>query len=204
MNAPRIFAAQRHFVAAIIITLLALVASGCGQNGDVDLTTASASEFAKAKSTNMTIEGFRLGMSRQEAEQNLAKSPSIIGEQDEHNPTRLYVFGKNPNGSKGDSLLYLIWEPGQERLSTITVFGDYRARLSADLRPLLTFEVLSDSSEVRKKLLGYPTRTQDEEVAASIAFRHTHYFYEDKGVQVTRTHSSDGDEVVFALIPPKM
>ncbi len=83
----------------------------------------------------------------------------------------------------------------------ITVFQDCRSFLSQSFRRLLTFEAVDDSSEFKRKFIGYANNSK---ITLDVPDRkHATYFYDEIGLEVTYKHSSYGDEVVFAIMQPK-
>src|SRR5437867_6904978 len=125
-----------------------------------------------------------------------------MGLKDDSNPTRIYVYSRKPDGSKGEAVLYLIWELGEETMSSITVFQGFRNSLSPNFRRLLTFEAVDNQSPIKREFLGYANRFKTTLDVPSIALKHITYFYDEIGIEVTHKHSSDGDEVVFTFVQP--
>ena len=169
----------------------------------IDLSNDNPNTLIGTKSNDYSIYGFRLGLTHDQVWQMLAKTHSLIGEKDRFNPSRIYVYSRNSDGSKGNALLYLIWEPGEREMSRITVFQDCHSSLSQSFRRLLTFEAVDNNSEFKRKFIGYANRSKITLDVRSIGLKHTTYFYDEIGLEVTHQHSSDGDQVVFAIVQPK-
>ena len=178
-----------------------LVCSAWATN--VDLVKDNPTTLMGTKSTDYTIQGFRLGLTHDDVWQLLQKDRSLVGAKDTNNPSRIYVYRGNTDGTKGKAILYLIWEPGEAGLSRITVFQDYRSSLSETFRRLLTFEAVESSSEFKKRFIGYANRSKTTLDVPLIDLKHVTYFYDDIGLEVIHQHSSDVDEVVFALVKPR-
>ena len=166
----------------------------------VDLVKDNPTTLIGTKSTDYRIYGFRLGLTHNQAWQILRKTPSLLGETDSGNPTRVYVYSRNADGTKGNPLFYLIWEPDEARLSRIAVFQDCRTFLSASFRRLLTSEALDSNSEFKKAFIGYANRSATTLDVPSIGLKHITYFYDDIGLEVTDQHSKRGNGVVFAIV----
>lgn len=165
----------------------------------IELTRDNPTSLIGTNSSTYRIFGFRLGMQRKEAEKMLKGSKQLIGETDDYNPSRIYVYRRNADGSKGESLLYLIWEPNKKRLGQITVFNGCSELLTGNFQRLLTSEAV-DESPFRNQFIGAPVRSKVTLDIPSIELKNTTYFYDAIGLEVTHVHSSDGDNVVFALI----
>ncbi len=184
----------------IYLFLIASASALSGQSVAIDLGKDDPNTIIGTKSVNWRILGFRLGLTHDKAWQLLAKATSLMGEKDVFNPSRIYVFSRKSDGSKGVGLLYLIWEPGERKMGAITVFQDCRNSLSSSFRRLLTFEAVDDNSEFKREFMGYANRSKVTLDVPSIGLKHVTYYYDEIGLAVTHKHSSSGDEVVFALV----
>jgi hypothetical protein len=184
--------------------VIIIVASAmCGSAGAIELTQDNPRTIISTKSKDYTIQGLRLGITHNEAWGLLAKISSLIGFHDPLNPARIYVYDRRPDGRKGEAVLYLIWEPGEETMSQITVFQGFRGSLSQNFRRLLTFEAVDDQSPFKKEFIGYANRSKITLDLPEIGLKHVTYFYDDIGLEITYKRSSQGDEVVFALVRSK-
>jgi len=189
-----------------IICLLFIVALSAysEQTNSIDLGQDNPTTIVDTKSTNYRICGFQIGLTHEQTWMVLSNNKGLLGEKDVENPSRIYVYSRNVDGSKGHPLLYLIWEPSEREMSQITVFQDFRSHLSQSFRRLLTFEAVDDKSDFKRKFLGYANRSKIKLDVPSIDLKHTTYFYDDIGLQVTHKHSSDGEEVVFSIVQPRL
>lgn len=88
-------------------------------------------------------------------------------------------------------------------MNRITVFQDFRSSLSQNFRRLLTFEAVDNNSTFKQNFIGYANRSKITLDVPSIDLKHTTYFYDEIGLEVTHKHSSDGEEVVFAIVQPR-
>ena len=131
------------------------------------------------------------------------KTSSLIGIKDERNPTRIYVHSRNPRGAKGKAVLYLIWELTEARMSSITVFQDFRTSLSQNFRRLLTFEAVDNNSEFKREFIGCANRFKTTLDVPLIGLKAISYFYDEIGLEITHKHSTNGDEVIFAIVQRK-
>ncbi len=126
----------------------------------IELTKDDPKTLLSTKSKDYTIHGLCLGITHFQAWEILGKTACLMGLKDDSNPSRIWVYGRDADGSKkGDSILYLIWDPGEETLSRITVFQGFRDSLSPTFRRLLTFEAVDDGSPLKRDLIGYPDRS---------------------------------------------
>lgn len=168
-----------------------------------ELTKDNPKSLIGTNSSKYTIAGIKLGITHDDAWKLLKENDSLVGIKDTRNSERIYVHSKNKDGTKGKAVLYLIWEPGMKKMSIITIFQDYKSHLSVNFRRLLTFEAVDKNSEFKKKFIGYANRSKITLDVPSIDAKHTTYFYDEIGLNVTHKHSSDGDSVVFALTKPQ-
>jgi len=188
----------------IICLFLLAVSSAVSEQADaIELTRDNPRTLISTKSIDYTIHGLRLGITHSQAWDILAKTNSLMGLKDVFNPSRIYVYGRMPDGSKGEAVLYLIWEAGEKTMSQITVFQRFRDSLSKNFRRLLTFEAVDDQSPFKREFIGYANRSKTTLDVPTIGLKHITYFYDEIGLEVTHKRSSDGDEVVFALVQPK-
>jgi hypothetical protein len=188
----------------ITISLLLILSTiPFGQGRGIELTTDNPATLISTNSAAYTIFGFRLGMSRPEAQRILAQRMSLVGERDEFNSSRIYVYDRGPLGQKGKTVLYLIWEPDGTRLSEITIFNDCAKYLSLNFARLLTPAAISDSSVFKKTFIGNADRADVTLEVKSIDLKNTTYYYDKIGIEVTLVHDAKEEHVVFALVAPK-
>lgn len=164
-----------------------------------ELTKDNPESLIGTNSSEYTIAGIMLGITHDHAWRLLENNNSLVGIKDKGNPERIYVYSRNKDGTKGKAVLYLIWEPGMKKMERITIFQDYRSNLSQNFRRLLTFEAVDNNSEFKKRFIGYANKSKITLDIPSIDLKHTTYFYNEIGIEITNQHSSDGDKVVFAL-----
>jgi hypothetical protein len=194
---------------SLFVTLLCIgmffPGCGCSERKAVafELTKDNPETLIGTNSSGYSISGFKLGITHDEAWQILEKNNSLIGVKDQYNPSRVYVYTKNQDGSKGKSVLYLIWEPETAKMKSITVFQDYRSYLSRNFCRLLSFEAVDNNSEFKGRFVGYANRSKITLDVPSTDLKHTTYFYDEIGLEITHKHSLDGDEVVFAIFQAK-
>lgn len=172
----------------------------CGQATTIDLCKDNPTTLVGTKSTDYRINGLRLGLTHEQTWKILEGSNLLLGERDSSNPSRIYVYRRNNDGSKGASVLYLIWEPGEKGLGRITIFPDYCSSLSQNFRRLLSFEVLDSTSEFKRDFIGYPNRSKITLNLPQIDVKHTSYFYDEIGLAIIHKHNLNDEEVVFAIM----
>ena len=185
------------------LLVLSIMLVFSGQAAAFELTKDNPETLVGTNSSDYSISGIKLCITHDQAWQILKKNNSLIGVKDQDNPSRIYVYNKNQDGSKGKSVLYLIWEPETVKMKSITVFQDYRSYLSRHFRRLLSFEAVDNNSEFKRRFVGYANRSKITLDVPSIDLKHTTYFYDEIGLEITHKHSSDGDEVVFAIFQAK-
>ncbi len=187
----------------LCLLLLVAVPAFAGQADTIDLGKDNPNTLIHTRSTDYTIQGFQLGLTHDQAWKILENNNLFLGERDGANPSRIYVYSRNDDGSKGKAVLYLIWEPKEREMSSITVYQDCRSFLSQSFRRLLTFEAVDGNSEFKRKFIGYPNRSKITLDVPSIDLKHTTYYYDEIGLEITHKHSSEVEEIVFAVVKPK-
>lgn len=193
---------MKRIGAILCLLFLVAVSTYSGQVIAIDLGKDNPNTLIGTKSTDYRIFGFRLGLTHEQTWKMLEKDNLLLGERDDANPSRIYVYNRNVDGSKGKAVLYLIWEPGEREMSRITVFQDFRSSLSQSFRRLLTFEAVDDKSDFKRNFIGYANRSKITLDMPLIDLKHATYFYDEIGLEVTHQHSSDGEKVVFAIVKP--
>jgi len=188
-----------NFITKIIYTILS-VAIFSSQVIAFEFTKENPKTLIGTNPKEYSIFGIKLGMSHEQTWKIINKNSNIlIGKKDESNPSRIYIYEKKKNGNKGKAILYLIWKPKINKLQTITVFQDCHSYLSKNFRRLLTFEAIDNSSSFKKEFIGYANKSKITLDIPSIDLKHTTYFYDEIGFKITHTHSSDEDEIIFAI-----
>ncbi len=187
----------------ITYLLFVFVASAyCARADALELTKDNPKTLVSTRSPDYTIHGLRLGITHSQAWEILGKTSSLMGFKDDRNPSRIYVYNRKSDGSKGEAALYLIWEPSEETMSRIAVFQGFRASLSPNVRRLLTFEAIDNQSPFKREFLGYPNRSKVTLDLPSIGSKDITYFYDEIGIAVTHEHSREGDKVMFVIVQP--
>lgn len=170
----------------------------------IELTKSNPKTLIGSKSSDYSISGIRLGITRDQAWKILEKNNSLVGIKDKNNLLRIYVYSRNPDGSKAKAVLYLIWEPDSPEMESITIFQDYRSNLSRVFRRLLTLEAINNNSEFKKNFIGAASKCKITLDIPSIKLKHTVYIYDKIGLKIIHKHSSNGNKIVFALFRPKL
>jgi hypothetical protein len=155
------------------------------------------------KSTDLAIYGLRLGITHEQAWVLIQKEESLLGLKDAMNPSRIYVYNKKPDGTKGENLFYLIWNPGEKYLTRITFFQDSRSHLSPSFRRILTFEALDNNSEFKRKFIGYANSSKTTLNVPEVRAKHITYYYDEIGLEIVHQRHGDRETIVFALVRPK-
>lgn len=168
-----------------------------------EITTTDVPTLIGKKSTQLSVLGFDLSMTRAQAEAVLKNSKTVFYIQDVDNPGRIYVYSKKADGKEVD-LLYLIWD-GSVKMKQITVFADMAAQLKPNFKRLLTFEKNAgkEKADFIMKFVGRPDSTKVTLEMPSIGVKNTTYSYTDIGFEIINKVNRDGESMVFALIQPK-
>ena len=180
------------------------VIAQAGEITALDLTKDNPLTLTGTKALDYKVFDLCLGLTHDQAWEIIRKNNLILGEKDKSNSSRVYVYSRRNDGSRGEAILYLLWEPDEKRMSGMTVFQGCRSLLSRNFRRLLTFEAFDNDSEFKRKFIGYANRSEITLDVPSLGLKHTTYFYDDIGLNVTRKHAPDGDEVVFQIAKPKL
>lgn len=183
-----------------IIFLITIPSAYSGQAVVIDLTKDNPNTLLGRTSKDYTIYGLRLGLTHEQAWQNIEKTRSLMGVKDNDNPSRIYVYSRNSDGSKGKAGLYLVWQPNETKMSRITVFQDFRPYLSQNFQRLLTFEALDNNSISKREFIGYANRSKTTLDLPSIGTKHVTYFYEEIGLEIVHKHSAGNEEIAFAIV----
>jgi hypothetical protein len=201
-NHVKLLGDENMKVLVAVFFLLILPVTSYGQartKQTIELTRDNPSTLISTNSSAYTIFGFRLGMSPTQARKVLRRNKMLVAERDR--ASRIYVYDRAPHGTKGKTILYLIWEPDRKRLEQITIFDDCGKYLKPNFARLLTSEALSDSSLFKQTFIGDADQSAVTLDVPSIGLKNTTYFYETIGIEVTLVHLSKNEEhVVFALV----
>jgi hypothetical protein len=187
----------------LFLILIIPVLFVCAQaQAKTEITTTDLPTLIGRTSKQLSVLGFDIIMTRAQAEALLKKSPALFREPDEFNPGRMYVYSKTSTGARDKAMLYLIWD-GKAQMQQITVFEDMVSRLAPNFKRLLTFQKNpgKEKEDFIMNFVGRPDSTDITLNVPSIDTKHTTYKYKKIGFEITHKHSSDGDSVVFALIP---
>lgn len=68
----------------------------------------------------------------------------------------------------------------------------------------MTFEALDSNSEFKNKFIGYPDRSKITLEFPSIDVKHTTYYYDEIGLEITHKYSPKEEETVFAIVKRKL
>lgn len=166
----------------------------------IELTKDDPPTLIHTNSKNYVINGLRLGMTHDEAWEILNKSDSLIGLKDVYNPSRISVYNQRSDGSKGETVLNLLWEPYEKTMSKITVFPAFSDTLAPNWRRLLTSESIDNQSSFKKEFIGTATRVKPTLDLPEIGMRNMTYFYDEIGLEITHTRSRNGVGFVFAIV----
>jgi len=174
------------------------------QNQIIEFTQDNPETLIGNTACNYRVSGFKLGITRAQAWDALENHPTLMGFKDDYNPSRIYVYCKNADGTKGEAALYLIWEVGVAKMGRMTVFEGYRPFLSNNMRRLLTFEAVDRSSVFMKQFIGRANRVSETILVASSDYikesKLQSYCYDDIGLEVTHKIGPSIEGVSFAIM----
>ena len=188
----------------MIFVLLLSTAITSSQEKTIEWTKDNPTTLIGTSSIDFRISGFFLGMTHEQAWKILEKSETYIGEADEFNPERIYVYDRNTNGNKGDCLLYLVWQPNENKLGHISIFEDFEGYLSENFKWLLTKAVINNTSDFKKAFIGHENRSeitldvpQNNGRAKQIS-----YFYDHIGLQIAHTTYPGKEFISVSIVKP--
>jgi hypothetical protein len=168
-----------------------------------EITKGEIKTLINTQSERLSIMGLNLSMTVEKAQAFLNNSDRLIGERDDYNLGRIYVYEKTTGGGKGKALLYLIWD-GRATMKQLTVFEDFKSYLNNDFKKLLTMEALDQNSQFTKNFIGKPDRSAVTLDIQSTGYKHITYYFDKIGLELTRKIDNGKDVgVVFALVPSK-
>lgn len=191
--------------AALFASLFLLCFPATAQNKLIrqEITEGEIKTLINTRSERLSIMGLNLSMTLEKAQAFLNNSDSLIGERDNYNRGRIYVYEKTSSGGKGKALLYLIWD-GRATMRHLTVFEDFKSYLNDDFKKLLTMEALDKNSQFTKNFIGTPDRSAVTLDIQSTGYKHITYYFDRIGLELTRKIENGKDVgVVFALVPSK-
>jgi hypothetical protein len=174
-----------------------------GQANVIELTQDNPTTLIHTKSKDYSINGLRLGMTQSDALKLLDMSGSMLGPKYVQNPSRIDVYHRRLDGSKGQAVLYLNWESDKKLMNRITVLEAFSDSLAPKWRRLLTLDSVNDQSPFKKEFIGAASRTKPIIDLPDLGIKHQTYFYDEIGLEVTQKRSPRGDEVIFSIVPPK-
>jgi hypothetical protein len=184
---------------ASICILITIPLAYSEQATALDLTKDNPKTLIGTNSKDYSIYDFRLGLTHEQAWQAINKN-SLIGEKSEYHPDNIEVYNRNSDGSKGKSVLKLMWASGIAKMNGIVVYQDFRTSLSPNFRRLMTFEAIDDDSAFKKEFIGYENKMETPP-GVNGSFTKIH-FYDDIGLKVYYHHGAldgYGDSVNFSI-----
>jgi hypothetical protein len=185
------------------LLLLILGPSYAGQRASIDLSRDNPITLIGTKSKDYLILGFRLGLTHEEVWNILDKNNFYLGEKDFANSSKIYVYSRNEDGSKGKSVLYLRWADNEREMNSIVVYEGISESLSQNFRRLFTFEVLDGDSSFKKNFIGREDQSEVTLDIPSINSKMTEYSYDEIGLVIHHSQSSRGEEVFFEIVRPR-
>jgi hypothetical protein len=165
------------------------------QSNTINLEKDDPNTLIGSTYTQFKIFGLSVNMTHEQVQTQINSDPRIIGLDDRNNSGRIYVY----DARNRKYLLYLIWNPGEDRMSFMTVFNDCKNYLSPSFRRLLTLEAIDTSSSFISRFLGNSNRNGIGLDIPMIGTKYTIYYYDSIGIQITHRRSSSTEDVVFSF-----
>lgn len=190
------------FYGTILVTFFLIFVSAAEA---IELTRDNPQTIIYENSQNMSILGFKIGLTRDEAWDVINKNKEISGAFNPFNKSDIYIYKKSDNVDvfKDSAVLYLIWEDNNPGINRIIVYQAFMPELSKNFQKLLTFEALDNSSKFKTSFIGYENRIVIERDSAIIDDKQVDYYYDNIGLKIIHTRSLGTEKVYFALIHSK-
>ena len=199
---------MKKIVFLVLICLLAGSLFGQRNAEVIEITKTDITLYPTLTSNQISVFGIRIGMTKREVNEMLSENSNLYYYEDKSHSTpdhRVYVYDKDRDGKKQNCILYLIWSNGKKDLDRITFFEGFESYLVGKASKLLTLEESDDQSNFFHEYLGDPSSSAITLEVPMIGVKHTTYYYDAKGIEVTfKEESSYGaTTVVFAFTKMK-
>jgi hypothetical protein len=189
----------------LFILLISFTCNLFGQDysAEREITATDITAYPNLKSNRISVFDIQIGMSQTEVKKILSGNNQLyyyVGNEHTTTDYRIYVYDRDKDNEKRNTILYLIWTDNNKELTIITFFEDFAPYLVGASSKLLTFEGFDFQSKLSQDYLGYPNKTKVTLYVPSIGLKHTTYYYYSKGIEITFKESSDGKTAVFAFV----
>lgn len=168
----------------------------------IELTRDEPATLIGTQVTDYKFYDMKLGLTHREVWAILKENPNVIGVIDGANPSGMYIYKVNTDGSRGNAVMHLAWAPREQGIGTITLLQSGSESVTGNFARLLTSEVLDESSNFRNTFLGKPDRFQVLINVPSRNLQHTAYYYDTIGLKVMHKRSPMGEEIELSLAKP--
>lgn len=194
-------------LAAFAAALLVAASTSLAAAGAVEMTQADITALPAIKSSECTVFGLALGMTKESVLKHLDEKNLLWGYYDGYLLTEkkfadiVYVFDRTEREAVGGALFRIKFD-GESKASAITLYPAMAKHLAGKSSSLVDQDVLVPS--VRKSLLGEPSEVESEELPI-IDLKLDIFHYAQRGFQIRHKHSYSKrtDEVYFSLVPPR-
>jgi hypothetical protein len=171
-----------------------------------EVTAKDITKDPALKSTDCSVFGIRLGMSREEVTGLLQETDFLWGYYNGYLLTEkkfsdiVYVYDRTGSGAVGSALLRLAFSP-EGSLESITLYPGMSRYLAGESKKLVDQEILEPA--VRRRLLGEPRRVEAQKLPI-IDLKLDIFYFPARGFQIRHKHSYSRrtDEVYFSLVLP--
>jgi len=192
------------YFSLLLIASLTCIQGFAQFNNLVDFTKTDICNTSNFNGSAVSIFGNCLGMSKAAAIEALKKYHNITWEFDLFNTpstdpkslkeTRIYVYSKDTaGGKKGESLLYLIWNPGSKGTDRIVFFIGMVNYAVGDTKKLFGTEAITAGSEFYQRFLVKADRHKEE----TYIIKDTYY---NKHLQVIQfKNTGEPNDIYFSL-----
>lgn len=168
----------------------------------IELTKDEPNTLIGTQVTDYKFYDMKLGLTHREVWTILKENPNVIGVIDGANPSGMYIYKVNSDGSRGNAVMHLAWAPREQGIGTITLLQSGSESVTGNFARLLTSEVLDESSNFRNTFIGKPDRFQVLINVPSRNLQHTAYYYDTIGLKVMHKRSPMGEEIELSMSQP--
>jgi hypothetical protein len=173
----------------------------------LEMTAVDITGRPEIRSSDCSVFGLRLGMAKEEVLSRLKEKDLLWGYfngyllTDKKFSDIVYVFDRTEQEAVGSALMRMNFND-ESRLDSLTLYPAMSRHLADASKRLVDQDILEP--EVRRKLLGEPSRIESEELPI-IDLKLDIFHYPAKGFQIRHKHSYSKrtDEVYFNLVPPR-
>ncbi|TSA23524.1 hypothetical protein D4R71_08350 [bacterium] len=132
-------------------------------------------------SNQVTIYGVALGMDKQEVINKVSTNNELIIV-DETKNSRMRIYDKKSDGTKNKDILLFVWDPQNQKISEMIIYGNFKKYLKGDTKLLLNTNVIDSKSKILKSFLGNFDKSEIK--SNSEYYKSTRYYYNSINIAI--------------------